>query len=431
MRNVRRTRPTLESLENRLCPTGLTVRFISGTLYISGDSTSRIINLNQTLLTGQIQVFDNTSLLGTFSANSINLQTGNAAETVTLTLAGSRTFNGNVSLTTGNGNDQIVVTGDGSGLPQISGNLTINTGQGTNQVTTGTTGSFQVSGNVLLQGAGSDTFTIEGGTVINGNLSATDPTGTFQLGGSGDGAAVKGNVTINGAGSHNVTVTPNGGVFGNFQSSTGGGLNQVTINAPILGNVNVTETGSPSNLTLTSLVGGSLTYTGSGTNSVNLILASMIGGDATLNLGNGDSNYTLGGAATIYGSLRVNAGNGTDIGFLNGTINRNLSITVGNGANTLTIANAPGGVLSWTSGNGNSSLMLGFSLFTTGPETWTVNVRFGTGSDTFALSGAVAPTHYLTGFVDMGGPPGGNSFDPAHALGVNWQVLGPFTIQNV
>ncbi len=432
MRKRRHARPNLESLENRCCPTGLTVRLISDTLYVSGDSTSGIINLNQTVLTGQIQVLDNTTSLGTYTASNISLQTGNAPETVNLTLANHRTLSGNVSLTTGNGADQIFV--NGNTLGQIAGNLTINTGRGADQVSLGTTSGLMIGGNVMLLGSGSDTFTIEGGTLISGNLSATSPTGSFQLGGVGDGGIVNGSVTINGTGSHNVTVTDNGIVARNFQSSTGGGLNQVTIDSPIGGNVNVTERGTDSNLTLTSGVGGSLTYTGSGTNSVNLttlITPPTIAGDVTLNLGNGDSNYLLGAAVTIYGSLRVNAGNGTDIGTIRGTTYGNMFFNVGNGDDTLTVANAPGGVLFWTSGNGNSSLMLGNSPYTTGPETWNVNARFGTGNDTFALSGAVPATQYLTGFVDMGGPPGANSFDPAMALGVNWQVLGPFTLQNV
>ena len=242
-------------------------------------------------------------------------------------------------------------------------------------------------------------------------------------------------MTINGTESHNVTVTDNAAVAQDFQSSTGGGLNQVTIMGDIGGNVNVTETGTASNLNmaLAAAVGGSLTYTGSGTNTVNLTSISTltIAGDVNLNLGDGDSNYSIGAAVTINGNLRVNAGNGTNVGTIRGTINGNLSSNVGNGDNTLIVANAPGGVLSWTSGNGNSSLMLGNSPFTTGPETWNVNARFGTGNDNFALSGAVAPTQLLTGFVDMGGPAGANTFDPAHALGVNWQVLGPFTLQNV
>ena len=190
MRIVRRAPPTLESLENRLCPTGLTVRLIGSTLYIQGDSASRIINLNQNALTGQIQVLDNTLNLGSYTASNISLQTGNAAETVNLTLASGRTLSGNVSLTTGNGADQIFV--NGNTLGQLAGNLTINTGGGANQASLGTTSGVLIGGNVTFLGFGSDTFTIQGGTAVAGNVTAFDPTGSFQLGGSGDGASGQG-----------------------------------------------------------------------------------------------------------------------------------------------------------------------------------------------------------------------------------------------
>jgi hypothetical protein len=72
------------------------------------------------------------------------------------------------------------------------------------------------------------------------------------------------------------------------------------------------------------------------------------------------------------------------------------------------------------------------SANTTGPEIWKVNMRFGTGSDTLTL-GATATPQSLTGFVDMGGPPGGNSFDPGNQTGPggSWTIVQPFTLQNV
>jgi hypothetical protein len=38
----------------------------------------------------------------------------------------------------------------------------------------------------------------------------------------------------------------------------------------------------------------------------------------------------------------------------------------------------------------------------------------------------------LTGTVDMGGPPGGNSFDPTGSLAAGtWITVSPFTLKNV
>jgi hypothetical protein len=54
-------------------------------------------------------------------------------------------------------------------------------------------------------------------------------------------------------------------------------------------------------------------------------------------------------------------------------------------------------------------------------QTWNVNFHFGTGSDTLTLM-AATNQQFITGFVDMGGPPGGNSFDPT---GQVWVSPGP------
>jgi hypothetical protein len=58
-------------------------------------------------------------------------------------------------------------------------------------------------------------------------------------------------------------------------------------------------------------------------------------------------------------------------------------------------------------------------------QLWTVNMRFGTGADTLTLTGA--NPEFITGFVDLGGPPGGNTF----SQGANWTVVQPWTLQNV
>jgi hypothetical protein len=55
-------------------------------------------------------------------------------------------------------------------------------------------------------------------------------------------------------------------------------------------------------------------------------------------------------------------------------------------------------------------------------------MHFGTGSDTLTLAGpAAAHSEFITGLVDLGGPPGGNQF----VQGTGWDVLQPWTLQNV
>ena len=69
-----------------------------------------------------------------------------------------------------------------------------------------------------------------------------------------------------------------------------------------------------------------------------------------------------------------------------------------------------------------------------GPERWNVHMQFGTGSDTLTLAGngTVASPEQLTGVVNMGGPSGGNAFDPTGSLAAGtWITVAPFTRQNV
>lgn len=147
------------------------------------------------------------------------------------------------------------------------------------------------------------------------------------------------------------------------------------------------------------------------------------------------ANYLM-FSGTVNGNMQVTAGNGdNDLDGLlgqgfTGTVTGNVSFYLGNGNDTVTITNAPLGKLTWISGNGSDSVQLGEAATPTAPgQVWNVYVRFGTGSDTLTLGGdpVLSNPEYITGFVDMGGPPGGNTF----TQGTNWIVLSPFTLQNV
>jgi hypothetical protein len=64
---------------------------------------------------------------------------------------------------------------------------------------------------------------------------------------------------------------------------------------------------------------------------------------------------------------------------------------------------------------------------TTSASTWNVHMTFGTGNDTPTLSEAAPAPQFITGFVDMGGTPFGNTFNQ----GLNWTTLSPWTLHNV
>jgi hypothetical protein len=90
-----------------------------------------------------------------------------------------------------------------------------------------------------------------------------------------------------------------------------------------------------------------------------------------------------------------------------------LTVSLFNG--TLTVGPAPGGQLLWTSGNGNDSLTLGDANTLAG-STWNVRLTFGTGNDTLTLSDAALATQFISGFVDLGGPPRRQHLQPGRQL---------------
>jgi hypothetical protein len=66
-------------------------------------------------------------------------------------------------------------------------------------------------------------------------------------------------------------------------------------------------------------------------------------------------------------------------------------------------------------------------MLTVSGSAWNVNMTFGTGNDKLTLSDAAPATQFISGFVDLGGPPGGNTFNQ----GLNWTIDEPFTLKNV
>jgi hypothetical protein len=482
MRKPKRRRLFLEQLEGRDCPS-LTVMLLSGSLYIRGTPLGQV-QVNE-IAANKLQVLDNAtaatpSNLGTYTVtNGLTMSLNSHPDAILVNLMGN-TLQGSVFINVG--------TGDSTGLSHVvavespaAGAAVTGSVQflgGTNETyniglpTLATPNPITVKGGVTATGktssgtsAGGTLFIGPGSTVL-GDVNATflanvdigEPT-------VGPVTTVNGSVTANNATNgaslithifgnvgKNVSVTGDNGNFGDvFELGqwTPGPVGTVADGGIIGGNLSVSmgsggSFGNFINLMFGSLVGGNVNLTTSGAGAGGLgdsvTVANQINGSLSVTVGSANNTVGLNdgtNGAMVSGDFRLTAGNGNNTldltlgsGATHGFINGSIFVNLGNGNDTATFSDAPGGTLNWTSGNGADSVTLG-NANTAAGETWKVNMRFGTGNDTLTLSGAAPATQSLTGFIDMGGPPGGNSFDPTLSMGVNWQAVSPFTLQNV
>jgi hypothetical protein len=455
MKSRPRSRLWLEQLENRLVPS-LTVQSFGGSLFVSGLPTGNVL-LTETA-PNAFQVMDGTQNLGTFAhISNVNLNLINHQnKSVNINLNGN-TLTGNLFINEGLG-DTTSNAANGTGIfgGRIGGSLTVVGGAGEEEVVPGlqvtsappfavaiglSVGgdiifnarsnlapfAFNVLDTGILFGAGAPTVTVGGSiqatfvdavavgqnTTVGKNLTATaaPAEGNGFLGVAG---TVRGSVQAtfgNGPAGNTLDLLPTGVIGGSLQASLGDGPAIVLLEAG-------------------STVGTNASIS-SGAGNDSFSVADQINGNASFNGGDGNDSITL-SAATVFGNLSVTEGGGNDSVTIDGTFNGNMNVTLGNGNDTVTIGSNPGGTLFWNSGNGNDSVTFGDA--TNVPGTWNVNMRFGTGNDTLTLAGTgtVATPNALTGFIDFGGPPGGNSFDPTGSLAAGtWVTVQPFTIQNV
>jgi hypothetical protein len=426
----KRTFLELERLEDRWVPAN--VQFVSGFLIIgpSSGETAMKLTVKQSSA-NHFTVTDGASTLGTFGpVGNLLINGSNGADSITVDLNGL-TYTGNIpSISTANGNDSVSIMNG-----KVAGNLAVLLGPGNDSVSLSANvgGTAQV---ISQSGAGSASVTVTS-TSIGGDLSLTSIrrvtlSAATAFGGNvtvQDGAIASSSVTISGAATVNKNLTIQGGTGSDSVAISGAltvnGGTQIT-----LGNGNDTF-----NLTSASTFGGNFGFTsGAGNDSVLVMGAAVFGGQTTsFNMGDGNDSVTLMSTSSVFGTLSMTEGSGNDSVTVDSTVFGDMRWNLGNGTDTVTIGNAPGGTLFWTSGNGNDSVTFGDGTNSAG-ETWTVNMRFGTGNDTLTLAGngTVASPENLTGFIDMGGPPGGNSFDPTGSLAAGtWQTVSPFTLQNV
>jgi hypothetical protein len=471
MRKQSRRRLFCEQLEARDCPS-LTVQSLSGSLFIRGTPQGALNVLESTTVANRFTVTDKFGSatpvnLGSYNVTgNIDFFLNNHPSTVTVNLGNATNrLLGSVLFSLGNGDTSglspLITVQNGT----VAGSVQFIGGNGKETLSVGgpalapvpITINGSVTVNAKQSGGGftgpGDTFFVGPGTTVKGDVNSTQAD-SVDIGEPGLAlTTVLGNVNINDAGagasltahifgnvgkSATVTGTNNGDFFLFTPASAGVGGN-------ITGNLSVSlgagaGIGGGNNFDLTSgtTVGGSVNLNSSTATSDVFTVASAIGGNLTANLGNGGTTalpttfalFDGGGAGSVGGYMSLSAGNGNNsIDLSQGTVSGNLNVNLGSGNDTATFGTAPGGVLNWTSGNGADSVTLGSATSPTG-QVWNVHMQFGTGSDTLTLAGPA--TQFLTGFIDMGGPPGGNSFDPTGQLAAGtWVVIQPFTLQNV
>jgi hypothetical protein len=467
MKSTPRSRLWLEQLENRLVPS-LTVSSFSGTLFVSGLPTGNLV-LNETAASA-FQVMDGTHNLGTYAhISNVNLNlTNHQGNFIEFNLMGN-TLTGNLFINVGQGssvnnaaNHVAVYSG------RVGGSVTLVGGVGFEALILGFTNGdttlrgLSVGGDVTFTPKANNVSPIVNDILDTGALLSATAGGTVVIGGNvnttnasvvglGARTTVGKNVSIQAGQEFRLRDIDIAATIDGSASVTGGSgpvTDSIDLGGPfsngaptILGNLTINLPGGTPFLDLGdsfgATVGGNVSITG-GTQGGTYTLGGgatplLVNGSLTVNLGDANNTLSVATKAQVGADTQVSAGAGNDSIALDGAMFGNLRVSLGNGNDTVTIGNAPGSQLLWSSGNGNDSVTFGDASNAAG-ETWNVNMRFGTGNDTLTLAGngTVASPEGLTGFIDMGGPPGGNSFDPTGSLAAGtWVIVQPFTLQNV
>ncbi len=491
----RPTRPRLEQLEDRQCPS-LTAQFFSGNLVISGTptgttATGGLLVQGTAAHTNNFTVLDGTRNLGTFAVSGyimLNL-TGHQNDRINVDLNGN-TIPGDLTVGLGTGDNTANVIngvgvydstggGTGQGTGHVGGNLQVLNGSGRETFVPGfmvnasgapTPEGLRVNGDIVFSAkTGGTTGTADGLTVTVGDVMDTgvslESPPVVSVGGNVSTSAVdsvglSNNTTVG----KSVYVNANGErplsvqVFAHVTQNVSLSGSNLAGPSPAGTTGNFLDVGGFSGQT--AVIGGSLSLSGGagddvfvvdpgttvgggtsvtgGAGSDTATMQGTFGGNLTIVLGDGPDAVYFDSGASVAGNMIVDLGNGNDsIGVpsannlttgaaFNGSVGGSLSFQLGSGNSTAVIATPPVQQLRWTSGNGNDSVTLGAPTTPAG-SLWNVYFQFGSGSDTLTLSDAAPATQFITGFVDMGGPAGGNVFNQ----GSHWAVVQPFAVQNV
>ncbi len=438
MKRGPRTFLSLECLEDRWVPA--TVRLINSYLLVSsqtaaltltqtahnqfsvqdGTTTTTYNGVANIYITGTNRPDTITVNLGAFTySGSLLINSGNGADSVTITSSGSARALGDTTILTGLGNDTVNLNSTGGSSVRFGGQVRLYDPVGTNTVNfgnaTGTTsvgGLFSIAGYSTVN-IGTTTPLVTSTDVLGGGLAITDSFLNVPVNVNvTDGVTINKSLTVYTG--NNVDLVKLGAITVNGPTTVNLGNN--TAAAPPGGGLNPTDilqlgrfTGlAPQPL---AVFNGDVNVTqGSGNGSFRISQFTDIAGNLNVSLGDGDNDFTVDSASgfTADGNVNVTAGNGDNNIGVDGTIAGNVTIRLGNsspfpGGNFTSLTIAPAGLLTYTSGNGQDTL----ALIDLGPvQTWNVNAHFGSDDDTVVLIGV----GILNGLVDADGSVTGNTF---------------------
>jgi hypothetical protein len=368
----------------------------------SGSSASRTINITsaQINITGLAAV-----LYTTIDTLSITLGSGTITGTITSTATGT-----NTTLTTGSANNTItingtstanttVITGTGNDtvyVNAIGGPTTVNVGTGTNSVTVGAA-SHLISGiaaNLTLNGAGTDTITIDDSTDVSGDATLS-ATAYDNINFAGDTTLAFLNIddanTSQGAGTLTITGTP------------ATALTTIT-DGPATIDLNDDNGPTTINLTTTTLVSidaeHGLTTINSLSGSSNYLLQASpetlvgIQGHLVINdNGNGILDiYDNGATTSVTGTLTSTTLTGLGMGTAGITYSDlyDMSLHLGSGGTTLTVTST--GAISQTDIDATS----GNDIITLASDSSQTDINAGTGTTTTNIQTTSAQTIVTT-----------------------------------
>jgi hypothetical protein len=364
MRLNRSNRPSLEVLEDRWVPASFT--------WIGSGSTLTLTQTSAAI--GALTITDNVS--------SVTVSDAGDGSTATVSLVGFSNLTVNLLST-----DRTALTYN-LGAAR-SGNVTLNIANASARGLTFNPGGNTIGGNLTITGG-------------NGNLLVTE-TSALLLGGN---ATLNGGLSLDVFNAIGTTVT----IGGNFT------LNKVNVVAlgsgsVIGGSLLFNDSGefTPNTLTLTgTTIGSNLSYTGgSSTDIIVLNMASVVGGNLSVNFGtqtSGSSELGINGTSQVAGSVAVIGGNlGTQSVTLatTATVNGSASFNMGSATNTIRWTGIFTGSTFYYTGGASVDTIVYTPAAGSANARFTANLGASNDSVTFG-SGAGAATNPSFAYIDFG-----------------------------
>jgi hypothetical protein len=379
-----RTRPSVEQMEDRWCPT-VTASVKNGILTVAGTPTNAtdLIQVKETAANTFEVDEAGTVVASGLTATSIKLNLSGTSDLVSVDLGGN-TLAGSLVANLGNTSTNLTMA-DGT----ISGALNVS-GRGTDTVTLGstdTTLSVARDSAVDLDNSTTAIVDVLSGVSFTDDLFASGTSVTLAAG-----ATVKDWLAIQGGRS---------GVTANVNGTVGGGLIVKGGFGGFCGGSSSTTSTTSLTFGSTGSVGGSLFFASGGTND-NLDIAGKVSGGVKAVMLGSNETATLESGASIGGRADFLFGKGTDSLMIAGTIGASgntktaLSVETGNGGNTIEI---PGSAVI----NGSVRIRLGsgtntVSLHDPATVTGTFTLKDGTATTFHGSTQTNHPTLDMTGF---------------------------------